>query len=302
MPRDTHMKFLDPQVLRSIGSIELKARLLVEGMYASQHRCRFYGYSVEFKDYREYVPGDEPRIIDWKTLARTERYYVRRFEMESNMNVVCLLDASGSMSYRPKDPKRLTKMEYASYLTASLSWLVSKQQDSPGLVTFTTDIADFLAPRQGNRHLYSLLARVDAVRPTGETDLAGVLKKVALRLRRRGIFILVSDCHGDPTGTLDGLRHLAARGHEVVVLHLLDRDEVDFPFRSLTSFRDLETGGQVMCDPLRQRREYASRLDAFRQTLRDGSFACGADYRFIDTAQPIELVLRDYLLYRRQRG
>ena len=302
MPRDTHMKFLDPQVLRSIGSIELKARLLVEGMYASQHRCRFYGYSVEFKDYREYVPGDEPRIIDWKTLARTERYYVRRFEMESNMNVVCLLDASGSMSYRPTDPRRLTKMEYASYLAASLSWLVSKQQDSPGLVTFTTDMADFLPPRQGNRHLYSLLARVAAVEPAGETDLAGVLKKVALRLRRRGIFILISDCHGETAGTLDGLRHLAARGHEVVVLHLLDRDEVDFPFRSLTSFRDLETGGQVMCDPLRQRREYAGRLDAFRQALRDGSFACGADYRFVDTAQPIELVLRDYLLYRRQRG
>ena len=302
MPSDGHMKYLDPDVLRSIGSIELKARLLVEGMYASRHRCRFYGYSVEFKDHREYVPGDEPRIIDWKTLARTERYYVRRFEMESNMNVVCLLDASGSMSYRPQDPRRLTKMEYACCLVASLSYLASKQQDSPGLVTFTTEIQEFLAPRQGSRHLYALLARLETVRPQGETDLENVLKKVALRLRRRGIFILVSDCHGDTNAVLDGLRHLAARGHDVVVLHLLDHDEVAFPFYSLTSFRDLETGAEIMCDPLRQRREYAARCAAFRSRVREGAVACGADCRFIDTAQPIELVLRDYLLYRRQRG
>jgi len=302
MPDRQHMKFLDPEVLRSIRSIEMKARLLVEGLYASRHRCRLYGYSVEFRDHREYVPGDEPRIIDWKMLARTERYYVRRFEMESNMNVVCLLDVSGSMSYRPQDPKRLTKMEYASYLTASLSYLVSKQQDSPGLVTFTTEIADFLPPRQGNRHLFSLLARLAEAQPAGETDLENVLKKVAMRLRRRGVFVLVSDCHGDPARVLDGLRHLAARGHEVIVFHLLDRDEIDLPFRSLTSFRDLETGRQVMCDPLRQRRDYARRLRAFRDAIRDGSAGCGADYRFIDTAEPIERVLRDYLLYRRRRG
>jgi uncharacterized protein (DUF58 family) len=296
------MRFLDPQVLRSIRSIELKARLLVEGLYASQHRCRFYGYSVEFKDYREYVPGDEPRIIDWKMLARTERYFVRRFVMESNMNVVCLLDASGSMSYRPQDLRRLTKMEYASYLVASLSYLASKQQDSPGLVTFTTDIAEFLSPRQGHRHLFSLLARLAAVQPRGETNLENVLKQVALRLRRRSLFVLVSDCHGDPDRVLDGVRHLAARGHEVVVLQLLDRDEVDFPFRSLTSFRDLETGAEIMCDPLRQRREYAARVGAFRSAIRDGAVACGADYRFLDTSLPIEVVLRDYLLYRRHRG
>jgi len=302
MPIDGPMKFLDPEVLRSIRSIELRARLLIEGLYASQHRCRFYGYSVEFKDYREYVPGDEPRIIDWKMLARTERYFVRRFVMESNMNVVCLLDASGSMSYRPQDPRRLTKMEYASTLVASLSYLVSKQQDSPGLVTFTTDVAEFLSPRQGSRHLFSLLARLQTLRPQGETDLENVLKKVALRLRRRGIFILVSDCHGDPARVLDGVRHLAARGHEVIVLQLLDRDEVDFPFRSLTSFRDLETGAEIMCDPLRQRREYTARLGAFRDAIRDGSVACGADYRFIDTAMPIEIVLHDYLQYRRHRG
>ncbi|HEY3319095.1 MAG TPA: DUF58 domain-containing protein [Planctomycetota bacterium] len=296
------LKFLDPAVLRSISSIELKARLLVEGLYASRHRCRYYGYSVEFKDHREYVAGDEPRIIDWKTLARTERYYVRRFEMESNMNVVCLLDASGSMSYRPQDPRRFTKMEYASYLVASLSYLVSKQQDSPGLVTFTTEIKDFLAPKQGNRHLYTLLARLQALRPQGRTNLEDVLKKVALRLRRRGIFILVSDCHGDVNAMLDGLRHFAARGHDVVVLHLLDHDEIEFPFHSLTSFRDLETGAEVMCDPLRQRREYSARVAAFRDTVREGACACGADYWFVDTAQPIERVLRDYLLYRRQRG
>ncbi len=302
MPATEPTRFLDPKILRGLADIELIARLLVQGMYASRHRCPYYGYSVEFKDYREYSPGDEPRIIDWKVLARTERYYVKRFEMESNMNVVCLLDASGSMGYRSQDTSRLTKIEYASYLVASLSYLASKQQDSPGLVTFGTDLQEFIPAKQGMRHLYGMLARLEKVEPDGETDLENVLKKVGLRLKRRSLVVLVSDCHGDEGRVTDGLTHLAARGHEVVVLHLLDADEVEFPFSMLTSFRDVESGAQLMCDPTRQRRRYLGRLEAFRTAIRDGSLACGADYRALDTSQPIELVLRDYLLYRRRFG
>ncbi|NQT86766.1 DUF58 domain-containing protein [bacterium] len=302
MPAPAPTPFLEPSLLQTLDSIELVARLLVEGMYASRHRCPFYGYSVEFKDHREYVAGDEPRTIDWKMLARTERYYVKRFEMESNMNVVCLLDTSGSMGYRPRASSRLDKMTYASYLVAGLSYLAVKQQDAAGLITFGTDIAEFIPPRQGKRHLFALLARLQLAEPAGETDLAHVLKNVGLRLTRRSIIVLVSDCHGKEEEVQDGLRHLAARGHEVVVLHLLDHDEVEFPFQALTSFADIETGRQVLCDPLRQRREYVARLGAFRNAMRDTSLRCGADYRPIDTSMPIEVVLRDYLLYRRQRG
>jgi uncharacterized protein (DUF58 family) len=296
------MRFLDPQVLRSIAGIDLAARLLVEGMYASRHRSPNYGYSVEFVDHREYTPGDEPRTIDWKMLARTERYFVKRFEMESNMDVVCLLDTSASMGYRPLDAGRLTKIEYACYLAAAMCYLVRHQQDAAGLVTFDEQIRDFLPPRQGQRHLFTILSKLDSLKCGRQTNLEQVLKLLALRLSRRGIVLLISDCHGDPKQLLDGVRHLVTRGHELILFHLLDSDEVRFPFKALTSFRDLETGAQVMSDPIRLKREYVARLASFREEIRAGCAACGADYRFVETAEPIEQVLRDYLLYRRQRG
>ncbi len=276
--------------------------MLVEGMYASRHRCPYYGYSVEFVDHREYVPGDEPRSIDWKTLARTEKYFVKRYEMESNMNVVCLVDASGSMGYRSRDTSQLTKLEYASYLTASLLYLVRRQQDAAGMVSFDTGIRDFYPPRQGLRHLYSILTRLESLEAQRRTELGELLRTISLRLKRRGIIVLISDCYDDTEAVIDGVRHLAVRGHDVILFHLMDHDEVTFPFKSLSNFRDLETGEKLIGDPLRQRRRYLDRFESFRSQVRDGCAACGADYRFIDTSEPLELVLRDYLLYRRQRG
>ena len=296
------MRFLDPTILRAVANIELRARLLVEGMYASRHRSPYYGFSVEFVDHREYSPGDEPRTIDWKMLARTERYFVKRFEMESNMNVVTLLDVSRSMGYRPPSEERLTKLEYGCYLAASISFLVSRQQDSPGLVTFGDEIRDFVPPKQGQRHLYTILARLEALDAQGQTNLPRVLEIIGQRLTRRGIVLLISDCYGTPSTVVDGIRHLAARGQDVVVIQLMDHDEVTFPFKALTTFRDMETGGHLMSDPLRQRPLYLDRLQRFRSAVESGTVACGADYRFVDTAQPIELVLRDYLLYRRKRA
>ncbi len=295
-------RFLSPDILRALPNIEFVARFLVEGMYASRHRSPYYGYSVEFKDYREYTPGDAPKIIDWKALARTEKYFVKRFEMESNMNVVVLLDISGSMGYQPLDPKRLTKLEYGNFLAASLCHLVIKQQDAAGLVSFQDDIVDFIPPKQGKRHLLSTLSRLEDLQAESVTNLGDVLKKVAQRIRRRGIFVLISDCHGDTGETIDGIRHLVVQGHEVVVFHILDHDEIDFPFDQLVSFRDLETSAQVMLDPLRQRGRYQGRLEEFCSELRNGSTGSGADYKLVDTEEPIEHILRDYLIFRRQRG
>jgi len=291
-------RFLDPDVLRSISNIELRARVLVEGMYSSRHRSPYFGHSVEFVDHREYAPGDEPRTIDWKMVARTEKYFVKRFEMESNMNVACVLDASGSMGYRPQDERRLTKLEYGSFLAASICFLVCRQQDSPGLVTFDQDIRDFIPTRQGERHLHTILSRLDELEAGGETGLESVLKSIGQRITRRGIVVLISDGYGDPERVVEGVRHLVVRGQDVIVFQLMDHDEVTFPFKSLTSFRDLELGRQLMSDPLRQRKEYLDRLDEFRRNIRDGCVACGADYRFVDTVEPIETVLRDYLLRR----
>ena len=302
MPAPPPTRFLDAKLLRSIAGIELKARLLVEGMYASRHRSPYYGYSVEFVDHREYTRGDELRTIDWKMLASTERYFVKRFEMESNMNVVCLLDTSGSMGYVPQDKGRLSKLEYGSYLAAALSHLATHQQDSPGLVTFDTEMRDFLPSKQGKRHLFTILSKLENLSCKGESDLGPTLKLIGQRLSRRGVIVLISDCHSAVESAVDGIRHLVARRHEVVVFHLLDADEVTFPFTSLTNFRDLETTGQLMTDPLRIRKTYLDRVENFREAIKSGCASAGADYRFVDTSEPLETVLRDYLLFRRQRS
>ena len=300
MPSSQPGHFLHPDLLRSLSNIELKARVLVEGMYASRHRSPFYGQSVEFVDHREYAPGDEPKRIDWKMLARTEKYFVKRFEMESNMNVVTLLDRSGSMGYEPSDQARLGKLTYGSYLSAALAFLVNRQQDAAGLVTFGGDIDRFVPPQQGERHLRTLFSTLEDVAAEGQTGVREVLDSVAERLPGRGIVVLISDCYGEPEATIEGVRHLVARGQDVIVFHLLDHDEVTFPFKALTSFRDMESGREVMSDPLKQRNEYLERLEEFRQEMRDGVTGAGADYRFIDTVEPLETVLRDYLLHRSQ--
>jgi uncharacterized protein (DUF58 family) len=295
-------KFLDAKILRSIGDAELRARLLVEGMYASRHRCPYYGYSVEFVDHREYTDGDEPKMIDWKTYARTDRYFVKRFEMESNMNVLCMFDVSGSMGYRPADTGRMTKIEYGSYLIASICHLVSHQQDSPGLVTFDQDDRDFLPPRQGKRHLFTILSRFDGLEGRSGTQIHAVLRTIARRFKRRGIVVMVSDCNTDEDQVMDGVRLLRAQGHDVILLHLMDVDEIEFPFSALTAFRDMETGEQVISDPVRLRKTYLERFAKFRERIQTDCVAAGVDYRFISTKDPIELVLRDYLMYRRERS
>jgi len=302
MAVSTPLKLLNPDIIRNLSDIELLARLLVQGAYAHMHRCKDYGYSVEFVDHREYVPGDEPRRIDWKMLARTERWYVKRFEMESNMDVVSVVDTSASMGYRPDDDKRLSKLDYARYLAAALAYMVNKQNDAPGFISFATQIRDYFPPKQGQRHLFSILARLASLEAAEATDLGSVLQRLSLRLKRRGLVVLFSDFYGDPEAITDGFKQVAARGHELLVFHLVDTDERDFPFRQLTSFRDLETGTQLLNDPLLGRRVYQRRFNQFQEDIREGANAAGGDYRFITTADPIEHVLRDYLLYRRQQN
>src|SRR4051794_12762827 len=290
MAKTLPTKFLDAKILRAISDAELRARLLVQGMYASRHRCPYYGYSVEFVDHREYTTGDEPRTIDWKMFARTDRYYVKRFEMESNMNVLCMFDVSGSMGYRPGDSSRLTKIEYGSYLIAALCHLVSHQQDSPGLVTFDQDVREFIPPRQGKRHLFTILSRFEGLEGRAGTAINAVLRTAAKRFRKRGIVVMVSDCNTEEDQVMEGVRLLRAQGHDVVLIHLMDADEVEFPFSALTAFRDLETGERVISDPIRLRKSYLERFEAFRGRIKSDCVKAGVDYRFVSTRDPIELV------------
>ena len=298
MPPTTGFKYLDPDVLRSVASIELKAKMLVEGLYASRHRSPFYGHSAEFVDHRDYAPGDEPKLIDWRVFGRTDRLYVKRLEMESNMNVLVLLDTSASMGYAPLDRKRLTKLEYACYLTAALGYLVCHQQDATGLITFDRDIRQFVPARQGERHLHLMFSVLEDLEPNGETDLSAVLTRLGHVVTRKGLVVVLSDFHDEPDTVAQGLRLLAARGHDVIVFQILDHDEIEWPFEELSNFRDLETGHTVMGDPMAMRERYLKNLNNLIETVSDACKACGADHRLIDTSQPIQKVLRDYLLLR----
>ena len=298
MPPATGFKYLDPDVLRSVANIELKAKMLVEGLYASRHRSPFYGYSAEFVDHRNYAPGDEPKLIDWRVFGRTDRLYVKRLEMESNMNVLVLLDTSASMGYTPLDRKRFTKLEYACYLTAALGYLVCHQQDATGLVAFDRDIRQFIPARQGERHLHLMFSALEDLDPNGETDLSAVLTRLGHLVTRKGLVVVLSDFHDEPDIVAQGLKLLAARGHDVIVFQILDHDELEWPFEALSNFRDLETGRTVMGDPMAMRDRYLRNLDHLIETVRDACKACGADHRLIDTNQPIQEALRDYLLLR----
>lgn len=298
MPPATGFKYLDPDVLRSVANIELKAKMLVEGLYASRHRSPFFGYSAEFVDHREYSPGDEPKLIDWRVFGRTDRLYVKRLEMESNMNVSILLDTSSSMGYVPLERKRLTKLEYACYLSAALGYLVCHQQDATGLVTFDRDIRQFVPARQGERHLHLMFSALEELEPGGETNLSAVLTRLGYLVTRKGLVVIISDFHDEPESVTQGLKLLAARGHDLIVFHVLDHDELEWPFETLSNFRDLETGRTVMGDPMAMRERYLRNLNHLIETIREACKGCGADYRMIDTSEPIEEKLRDYLLLR----
>jgi uncharacterized protein (DUF58 family) len=180
--------------------------------------------------------------------------------------------------------------------------LVSHQQDSPGLVTFDQDVREFIPPRQGKRHLFTILSRFEGLEGRAGTAINAVLRTAAKRFRRRGIVVMVSDCNTEEDQVMDGVRLMRAQGHDVVLIHLMDADEVEFPFSALTAFRDMESGEQVISDPIRLRKSYLERFDAFRGRIKSDCVAAGVDYRFVSTRDPIELVLRDYLMYRRERS
>jgi len=291
-------EYLDPAMLASIAGIELAARLLVEGLWASRHRSPLYGYSVEFVDHRNYTFGDELKTIDWRVFGRTDRFYVKRFEMESNMDVTILLDVSASMGYQPEAKGRLTKLQYGSYLAAGLAYLLLHQQDAPGLVTFDTEARVFLPPRQSRRHLWTILAELERVQCGGETGIGPTLETIAERLSRRGMVVIISDCIDDPESVLAGIRKVAARQHEVLLLQVLDTEERHWPFQQPSSFVDLETRHTIEGDPVSLREEYLKNLEEFLETIAAGCRRSNVHHELMETTTPLDRGLRSYLLRR----
>ncbi len=291
---------LDPTALARFGRLELIARLVVEGVMSGLHKSPFKGFSVEFAEHRHYGPGDEIRHIDWRAFGKSDRYYVKEYEEETNLKAYLVVDASGSMGYAGRT---ISKLEHARRLAASLAHLMISQRDAVGLVTFDTDVRAMIPPRSAPGH-FSVIARsLEETETGGETPLSGVLHALAERIRRRGLVVIVSDGFDKLDDLTSGLRHLRHRHHEVLFFHTLAPEEEEFPFRRPARFRNLERRDHSLrVDPVSLRAAYVERFSAFCRDLKARLHAMNADYHRASTAEPIEKTLLDYLAARSRVG
>jgi uncharacterized protein (DUF58 family) len=292
-------RFLDPAILARLGTMELKARAVVEGFLAGLHRSPYKGFSVEFAEYRQYLPGDDLAAVDWKVYARTDRHYIKRFEEETNVECHLLLDVSASMNYGSGP---MTKMEYGSVLAASLAYLMSRQRDATGLITFDDRIRYRLPAGARPGHLHALLLALDRLERGVQSHMARPLRQLAEALLKRSVVIVISDLLDDPASVVRGLRHLRSRGNDVVVFQLLDPDELTFPFRGATRFHDLEDAAEVTADPLAVRDGYLRELHTLTDTYARELRSSGIDYAQLDTSQPLDRALTTYLSVRGRRS
>jgi len=288
---------LKPEVISKLSGMEMKARLVVEGFIAGLHRSPYHGFSVEFAEHRQYMPGDSLRNIDWKVYGKTDRYFVKEFEEETNLKAYLLLDISGSMGYSSNG---MNKLEYSSYLCAALSYLMLKQRDSVGLVIFDQRIKKYIPPKSTLSHLHNLLRELDKLSPSEPTNISSTLHQMAERIKRRGLIILLSDLFDQPGEIISGLKHFRHKKHEVIVFHILDPKERSFAFEDEAVFKDLETKEEIMTSPWQIRKEYQERL---KELLNRYTLECREsmiDYVLLDTSVPFDRALFSYL-NKRQR-
>jgi uncharacterized protein (DUF58 family) len=288
-------RFLDPAVVARLATLELKARTIVEGFLSGLHRSPFKGFSVDFAEYRQYIPGDALSTIDWKVYARSDRYYVKKYEEETTLDCHVMIDASGSMAY---GSTAMTKFEYAACLAASLGYLMNRQRDAVGLTAFDENIVAMLPASSRPGHLRNLLVTLDRLEPDHRTDVSKPLHQLADSLVKRGMVVLISDLLDDPESVISGLKHFQFRGNDVIVFQVLDPHEVDFPFERATRFEDLETSEEVMAVPGAVRAHYLKAIAALKERYRRELGAAGIDYEVLTTNQPLELALLAYLSTR----
>ncbi len=293
----TATRFLKPEVVAKLKSIDLKARLVVEGFLAGLHRSPYKGFSVEFTEHRPYMPGDELKRIDWKVFGKTDRFYVREYEEETNLRAYLILDSSGSMAYKTRG---ISKLEYASYLAASLAYLLLHQKDSAGLVVFSDRIDTYVPARRSPAHLNILLSQLNRLQPGGDTNLADTFHQLAERIKRRGLIIILSDLWDDQARVLSALRHFRHRKHEVLVFHILDPNEKNLSYKTPVLLKDLETGQQMALDPRVVGAEYRKSFEAFFHQFERGCREGLIDYHRFFTDTPFDRALLSYLA-RRQR-
>jgi len=285
-------KYLDPAGLHRVGNMELVAKQVVEGFLTGRHRSPYHGFSVEYLDHRAYTPGDEIRNLDWKIVARSDKYYVKLYEEETNLRAYILLDCSSSMQFSSGDQ---SKLSWGSYLAAALTYLLLRQNDAVGLVEFDKGVRKFIPPRAHPAQFRRILDSLDDVQPGGETDVGAVLHEAAERTKRRGLIIVISDLIDNEESIASGLGHFRHNNHEVIVFHTMDPAELEFPYDRLTRFKDMEGAGRVVANPKSLRRRYLSRINQFTDTVKRDCFERRISYELCNTSQPYDKFLAAYL-------
>ena len=292
-------QYLKPAVIQSIARLDLRAKFIVEGLLSGLHASPFQGFSVEFSEHRRYEPGDDPKDIDWQVFARTDRIYIKRYQAETNITGYLLMDLSRSMGYTYRQD--LTKFDYAICLAASISYLMIHQQDPVGLMTFDDELKASLPARSRRSHLGDILSVLQRCKPTGTTNIAGNLRRIASMIRHRSLMMLMSDLLADQDEIIDAIRMLRFRGHDVIVFHILDEAEVTFPFTGSVDLLEPETNEHEIVDAAGIRAEYLQAVSDLRERFRTTCLAVGADYVPLDTSMPFDKALVEYLSQRQAR-
>lgn len=292
-------KYLRPEVIRQVARLDLRAKFIVEGFLSGLHASPFHGFSVEFSEHRKYVPGDDIKDLDWTVFAKTEKYYIKKFQAETNLTGYLVMDLSESMDYTYR--QELTKFDYCICLAAALGYLMIHQQDPVGLVTFSSRIQTFLPPKSKRTQLGTMLSILASLKPAGQTDVAACLHQLASMIRHRSLVMVFSDLLTDPEPVYKSLYHLRHRGNEIILFHVLDESEVHFPFQGLYDFEDYETPRKLVTDALGIRQSYLKSLKDFRDRYTEECSRAGIDYVPMDTSVGFDKALMNYLIQRQRR-
>jgi len=295
----TAESYLKPEVIRHVARLDLRARFIVEGFLSGLHASPFQGFSVEFSEHRRYTQGDDPADIDWLVYAKTDRYYVKKYQAETNITGYLLMDLSSSMNYTYR--QTLTKLDYSICLAAALSYLMVHQQDPVGLVTFDDQIRSSLPARSRRSQLASILALLAQVKPSGTTDVARSLRQFAPMVRHKSLIMLFSDLLSDPDPIIDAWRMLRFAGHDLIIFHVLDEAEVHFPFEGICELRDPESGQMMTVDAAGMRADYLEAVRQLREKYEQACRSIGADFVRLDTSMRFDTALVGYLSQRRAR-
>lgn len=300
----TQLKYLRPEVVSKLSNMELRARLVVEGFITGLHKSPYHGFSVEFAEHRQYMPGDEIRRIDWRVYGKTDRFYVKQFEEETNLKSYIVMDTSASMRFASEQPKskeqRISKMEYASFVAASLSYLMVQQRDAVGLTLFDSAVRTTIPPHATKQHLRRILVELEKITPSERTNSAAALHQLAERITRRGLVIVLSDLFDEPDEVMAALKHFRHNNHEVIVMHILDPLERSFAFGNDAVFKDMETGEMLTTQPYHLQQAYQQAMNTFMERYKRECRENTIDYLLLDTSTSFDVALLHYLNKRQK--